>query len=163
MPTVEFARPDDAAIAAAMSRTLTALTALGRALGDGEHQLSLVAERVDHRFVRAEVLVSIGGTPPWLRMPPQAEEDFVRLRALLVFALEGSTVRHAVLVASTAAEPNPRACGWAVRAGWLHPMDTAALQQAVIPCPGVFAPLRKVYPAPVLPQLTNDSDEEFPA
>ncbi|MGW2939105.1 hypothetical protein ACWDA7_46990 [Streptomyces sp. NPDC001156] len=128
-----------------MSRTLTALTALGVALGEGEHQLSLVAERVDHRFVRAEVLVSVGGAPPWLRMPPQAEEDFVRLRALLVFALEGSTVRHAVLVASTAAEPNPRACGWTVRAGWLHPMDPAALQQAVIPCPGVFAPLRKVY------------------
>ncbi|MEU1599139.1 hypothetical protein ABZ468_41615 [Streptomyces sp. NPDC005708] len=41
--------------------------------------------------------------------------------------------------------------------------DTAALQQAVLLCPGVFAPLRKVYPAPVLPQLTNDSDEEFPA
>ncbi|MGW9032521.1 hypothetical protein ACWGQ5_52940 [Streptomyces sp. NPDC055722] len=58
MPTLELTRPDDAAIAAAMSRTLTALTALGMALGDGVHRLSLVAQRVDHRFARAERVIS---------------------------------------------------------------------------------------------------------
>ncbi|WP_327591439.1 hypothetical protein [Streptomyces chartreusis] len=85
---------------------------------------------------------------------------------LLVFALEGSTMRTAVLVATTAAEPGPRACGWAVREGWLHPMDTAALQAAalqaaVLPCPGVPAVAREVYPAPALPELP-DADEECP-
>ncbi|GAA3785813.1 hypothetical protein GCM10022206_27210 [Streptomyces chiangmaiensis] len=63
------------------------------------------------------------------------DDDFNTLRALLV-VLEGSTARSAVLVVTTAAEPHPRACGWTVRNGWLHPMDTADLQQAVIPSPG---------------------------
>ncbi|MEE1672220.1 hypothetical protein RCR19_43235 (plasmid) [Streptomyces sp. WAC07094] len=49
--------------------------------------------------------------------------------------LEGSTVRSAVMVATTAAEPHPRAYDWTARSGWLHPMDTAELRQAVIPCP----------------------------
>ncbi|MFC9083923.1 hypothetical protein ACFTY7_44590 [Streptomyces sp. NPDC057062] len=62
--------------------------------------------------------------------------------------LEGSTVRSAVMVATTAAEPRPRACGWTVRSGWLHPMDTAELRQAVIPRPGVRAIEREVHTAP---------------
>ncbi|MEW2466170.1 MULTISPECIES: hypothetical protein [unclassified Streptomyces] len=51
-------------------------------------------------------------------------------------ALEGSTVPSAVLLATTAAEPHPRAYGWTVWSDRLHPMDTAELRQAVIPCPG---------------------------
>lgn len=154
----ELTRPDDAAIAAAMSRTLTALAALIQALGDGEHTINLVAERTDDTFVRSQVDLSVGTAP--LRLAVLDEDDFCALRALLVFALEGSTVLHAVLVATTAAEPNPRACGWRVRNGWLHPMDTAELQHTVIPCPDVSAVLREVYDAPVLP--LPDTDEEDP-
>ncbi|WP_258564367.1 hypothetical protein [Streptomyces himalayensis] len=142
-----------------MSRTLTALAVLVQALGDGEHAISLVAERTDDTFVRGQADLSVGTAP--LRLAVLDEDDFAARRALLVFALEGSTVRHAVLVATTAAEPNPRACGWIVRNGWLHPMDTAQLQDAVIPCPHVSAVLRKVYRSPVLPQIP-DTNEEAP-
>ncbi|MEU6511058.1 hypothetical protein [Streptomyces sp. NPDC046942] len=155
----ELTRPDDAAITAAMSCTLNAIAALLPALGDGEHTLNLVAERTDDSFVRGQADLSIGTAPA--RLGILDEDDYCRLRTLLVFALEGSTVRHAVLVATTAAEPHPRACGWTVRDGWLHPMDTAELQQAVIPCPGVPAVSREVYPAPALAQFP-DTDEENP-
>ncbi|MFI9825255.1 hypothetical protein ACIHFC_33180 [Streptomyces sp. NPDC052013] len=151
----ELTRPDDAAIAAAMDRALTALAALVQALGDGEHTINLVAERTDDTFVRAHADVSFGTAP--LRLDV-LDDDFHALCTLLVFALEGSTVRQAVLVATTAAEPGPRACGWTAHNGWLHPMDTAELQQAVIPCPGVPAARREVYDAPVLHQLTDEED-----
>ncbi|MEH0572733.1 hypothetical protein [Streptomyces scabiei] len=154
----ELTHPGDDAIAAAMSRTLTALTAVFQALGDGEHTLNLVAERTDNAFVTGRTDLSIGMEP--LRLAVLDEDEFCALRMLLVFALEGSTMRSAVLVATTAAEPNPRACGWTIRGGWLHPMDTAALQAAVIPCPDVSAVTREVYDAPVLPLL--DTDEEDP-
>jgi hypothetical protein len=141
-----------------MSRTLTALAALVQALGDGEHTINLVAARTDDTFVRAQADLSVGTDP--LHLAVLDEDDFDALRALLVFVLEGSTVRHAVLVATTAAEPIPRACGWSVRSGWLHPMDTAELQQAVIPCPDAPAIRREVYAAPVL--SLPDTDEESP-
>ncbi|MGW2651700.1 hypothetical protein ACWC2T_44245 [Streptomyces sp. NPDC001393] len=147
----ELTRPDDAAIAAAMRRSLTALAALIQALGDGEHTINLVAERTDDTFVRGQADLSVGTAP--LRLAVLDEDDYCALRTLLVFALEGSTVRHAVLVATTASEPHPRACAWTVHDGWLHPMDAAELQHAVTPCPGVAAPQREAYPAPVLPQL----------
>ncbi|MEU6495761.1 hypothetical protein [Streptomyces sp. NPDC046984] len=152
----ELTRPEDAAIAAAMRRTPTALALLVQALGDGEHTLNLVAERANDTFVSAEADLSIGSDP--LRLAVLDEDDFDRLRTLLVFVLEGSTVQSAVLVATTAAEPHPRACGWTARNGWLHPMDTAELRQAVIPCPGVPAVEREVYAAPVLSM--PDTDEE---
>ncbi|MFD0008177.1 hypothetical protein ACFVJ4_38090 [Streptomyces sp. NPDC127178] len=155
----ELAHAGDDAIAAAMGRTLTALSAVFQALGDGEHTLNLVAERTDHAFVTGRTDLSIGIEP--LRRAVLDEDEFCALRMLLVFALEGSTMRSAVLIATTAAEPNPRACGWSMRNGWLHPMDTDALQEAVVPCPDVSAVEREVYPAPVLPQLP-DSDEERP-
>ncbi|MGW7365428.1 hypothetical protein ACWGI8_18790 [Streptomyces sp. NPDC054841] len=155
----QLIRPDDAAIAAAMSRTLIALAALVQALGDGEHTINLVVERTDDTFVAGRTDLSVGTAP--LRLAVLDEDDFDALRTLLVFALEGSTVRSAVLVATTAAEPNPRACGWTVRNGWLHPMDTAELQDAVIPCPDVSAVLRDVYNAPILPKI-HDTDEEQP-
>ncbi|WP_081241604.1 hypothetical protein [Streptomyces viridosporus] len=153
----ELIRPNDAAIEAAMSRTLTALALMILALGDGEHTINLVAERTDDTFVRGQADLSTGTDP--VRLTVLDETDYAVLRTLLVFALEGSTVRSAVLVATTAAEPRPRACGWTVRGGWLHPMDPAELQQAVTPCPGVPAVRREVYRAPALPQIT-DSDEE---
>ncbi|MFD7444087.1 hypothetical protein [Streptomyces sp. NPDC059909] len=152
-------RPEDAAITAAMSRTLNALAVLVRALGDGEHTINLVAERTDDRFVRGQADLSVGTAP--LRLAVLDEDDLGALRTLLVFALEGSTVRRAVLVATTTAEPNPRACGWTVRNGWLHPMDTTELQPALIPCPDAPAVRREVYDAPVLTQIP-DTDEEGP-
>jgi hypothetical protein len=155
----ELAHPGDAAIEAAMSLTLTALTAVFQALGDGEHTLNLVAERTDDAFVTARTDLSIGTEP--IRLAVLDEDEFCALRALLVFALEGSTMRSAVLVATTAAEPNPHACGWTIRDGWLHPMDTAELQAAVIPCPDASVITREVYPAPVLVQF-SDADEEGP-
>jgi hypothetical protein len=157
----ELAHPGDDAIAAAVSRTLTALTAVFQALGDGEHTLNLVAERTDNAFVAGRTDLSIGTDP--IRLAVLDEDEFCALRALLVFALEGNTMRGAVLVATTAAEPNPRACGWSVRDGWLHPLDTAEFQKAVIPCADVSAVMRQVYPAPVLLQLPDpDVDEEDP-
>ncbi|MFF7452221.1 MULTISPECIES: hypothetical protein [unclassified Streptomyces] len=155
----ELAHPGDDAIAAAMSRTLTALSAVFQALGDGEHTLNLVAQRTDHAFVTGRADLSIGMEP--LRLAVLDEDEFCALRMLLVFALEGSTMRSAVLIATTAAQPNPRACGWSVRDGWLHPMDMDDLQAAVMPCPDIAAIEREVYPAPVLLQLP-DSDLDGP-
>jgi hypothetical protein len=140
-----------------MSRTLAALTALFQALGNGEHTINLGAERTDDMFVRAQADLSVGTAP--LRLAVLDEDDYCALRTLLVFALEGSTVRSAVLVATTATEPHPSACGWAVRNGWLHPVDTAELQQAVIPCPGAPAVRRDLYDAPVLSQITDTAKE----
>lgn len=130
-----------------------------QALGDGEHTLNLVAERTHNAFVTGRTDLSIGMEP--LRLAVLDEDEFCAFRMLLVFALEGSTMRSAVLIATTAADPNPRACGWSVRDGWLHPMDTDGLQATVIPCPDAAAVEREVYPAPVLIQLP-DSDEETP-
>ncbi|WP_371647765.1 MULTISPECIES: hypothetical protein [unclassified Streptomyces] len=159
----ELTRPDDAAAAAAMERSLTALAALVLALGDGEHQISLVAERTDGAFLRGHVDLSIGNLctddiP--VRLAVLDDEAFYALRILLVFALEGSTVRSAVLVATTAADPRPLACGWTIENGWLHPIDTAELKKAVIPCPGAPAVWREVYDAPLLPQFTASEEEE---
>ncbi|MDG4857095.1 hypothetical protein P8605_02795 [Streptomyces sp. T-3] len=153
----ELTYPGDAAVTAAMSLTLTALTAVFDALGDGVHTLNLVAERTDDAFVTGRTDVSIGTDP--IRLAVLDEEEFCTLRAVLVFALEGSTMRSAVLVATTAADLSARACGWAVRDGWLHPMDTAALEAAVIPCPGVLGVRREVYPAPVLHRPHQSAEE----
>lgn len=142
---------DDAATAAAMRRALTAVAGMVLALGDGEHTINLVAERTDDTFARAQADLSVGTGP--LRLAVLDEDEYCALGTLLVLALEGRTVRSAVLVATTAAEPHPRACGWTVHGGWLHPMDTAEIQQAVIPCPGVPAVRWAVHHAPVLPQL----------
>ncbi|MET8030614.1 hypothetical protein [Streptomyces avermitilis] len=86
-------------------------------------------------------------------------DTFDDLAMLLVFALEGSTVTGAGLIATTAAEPRPRAYGWTVRDGWLHPMDTANVQAAIIPCPGSSAVDREVYPAPVLIKPSGMDEE----
>ncbi|MFE8018271.1 hypothetical protein ACFU3O_36770 [Streptomyces antibioticus] len=153
----ELTHPGDATITAAMSRTLTALAAVFQALGDGEHTLSLAAQRTDAALVTARADHSTGTQQ--LRLAVLDAAEFCALRTQLMFAMEGSTMRSAVLIATTAAEPSPRACGWTVRNGWLHPMDTAALQHAVIPCPGVSAVPREVYTAPVLPFPETDEEE----
>jgi hypothetical protein len=46
--------------------------------------------------------------------------------------------------------------------GWLRPMDTAELRQAVIPCLGAVTPLGEVHPTPVLTPfgLSNGSARE---
>ena len=121
-------------------RALTAF-ALVRALGDGERTIHLVAERTDDTFVRGEAGLSVGIAP--LRLAVLDADDYVAQRTLLAFALKGSTVRSAVLVATTAAQPNPRSCSWVIRDGWHYSMDTAELEQAVMPCPGASAPLRE--------------------
>ncbi|GAA1042121.1 hypothetical protein GCM10009566_42170 [Streptomyces murinus] len=144
----EITHPGDDAIAAAMSRTLTALSAVFQALGDGEHTLSFVAERTDNAFVTGRTDLSIGMAP--LRLAVLDEDEFCALRMLLVFALEGSTMRSAVLIATTAASPNPRVCGWSVRDGWLQPMDTAELQKTVTSLPRDDAAPHVVCHAPVL-------------
>ncbi|MFJ3311094.1 hypothetical protein ACIPSA_50905 [Streptomyces sp. NPDC086549] len=154
----ELIRPDDAATAAAMGRAMNALTALLVALGEGSHQFNIVAERTNDTIVTADLTLSVGASP--LRVK-HTEEGYLRFFALLTFALEYSTIRRAVLVATTADEPFPRACGWNVRDGWLHPMDRRELQEAVIPHPDVIAPLRLVHDAPELPHIP-DTDEESP-
>ncbi|MGV9456341.1 hypothetical protein [Streptomyces sp. NPDC003635] len=129
MPDNRLPRPDDAAIQAAMDRARSALAALLRAVGEGSHQLSIAVDRVDDTIVMADFHVSLGA--PGSR---DREEVFLRFMALLTFALEGSTARDAVLVALTADTRAPRACGWTVRTGRLHPIDPAELKGALQPC-----------------------------
>ena len=154
----ELIRPDDAATAAVMGRAMNALTALLVALGEGSHQLNIVAERTNDTIVTADLTLSVGASP--LRVK-HTEEGYLRFFALLTFALEYSTIRRAVLVATTADEPFPRACGWTVRDGRLHPMDRRELQEAVMPHPDAVAPLHLVYDAPELPEIP-DNDEASP-
>ncbi|WP_409240506.1 hypothetical protein [Streptomyces sp. PA5.6] len=157
----DLAYPGDGAIFAALHRTLAALSAVVQALGDGQHTLTLVAQRTDDAVVASRTDLSIRMEP--LRLAVLDEDEFCAFRMLLVFALEGSTVRSAILVATTAAEPSPRACGWSVRHGWLHPVDTAQLQKAVIPCSDVMSVERDVYPAPILLQLADEIDDSCDA
>ena len=160
MSEPQATRSGDAVTASAVARAVHVLAALLLALDEGSHQLSIVAERTNGTTVTADLSLSVGAAP--LRVTHCAEE-YLRFLALLTFALEYSTVRHAVLVATTADEPSPRACGWTVRAGWLHPMEARALQEAVRPCPGSTEPLRLVYPAPTLhhpDELTEENAHE---
>ncbi|MGW5657182.1 hypothetical protein [Streptomyces humi] len=155
----ELARPDDDAIRHAMDKAMAATAALIHVLGEGQHTLNMVAERTDDTLVTASADLSLITGP--ISLSVLDEDEFFALRTLLVFALEGSTVRSAVLIATTAAGPHPHACGWSVRDGWLHPMDTDDVRQAVIPCPGLPAVQREAYDAPVLPQIP-DTNEEGP-
>lgn len=138
--------PQPAATASAMGRALHALTALFPALGEGEHELSISAERIDGTEMSADLTVSAG--PDTCRVEDSAEE-YVRFFVLLTFALENSTVCDAVLVATTA-DAGIRVCGWEARDGWLHPMDTAELQKTVTSLPHDDAVPHVVCHAPVL-------------
>lgn len=144
----ELIRPDEASTDAAMGRALDALAAVFQAIGPGEHALSIVSMRTDGAQLSRTADLSLATDP--MRVAVLDEDAYDEVAMLLVFALEGSTVTGAVLIATTAAEPRPRACGWTVRAGWLYPMDTAELHAAVTPCPGSPAVDREVYPAPAL-------------
>ncbi|MFE9769807.1 hypothetical protein ACFYPC_35685 [Streptomyces sp. NPDC005808] len=155
----ELIRPDEASTEAAMDRALGAFASLFQALGPGQHTLSIASVRTDGAQLSRTADLSLATNPA--RMVVLDEDDYAALATLLVFALEGSTVTGAVLIATTAAEPRPRACGWIVRDGWLHPMDTADVQAAVTPCPGSSTVDREVYPAPVLIKPSG-MDKEYP-
>ncbi|MFD6923748.1 hypothetical protein ACFV99_26545 [Streptomyces sp. NPDC059944] len=155
----ELIRPDDASIRAAEDRTLDVLASLFQALGPGQHTLSIAAVRADGAALSRSADLSLSVDP--MRMAVLDPDDYSTLSMLLVFALEGSTVTTAGLIATTAAEPRPRAYGWTVEHGWLHPMDTAAAQDAVTPAPGSSAVDREVLPAPTLIKPSG-TDEESP-
>lgn len=146
MPETELPRPDNAATASAMGRALHALTALLPALGEGSHELSINAERTDGTEMSADLYVSV--EPGSWRVDHSAEE-YVQFFVLLTFALEHSTVRDAVLVATTA-DAGIRACGWDVRDGWLHPIAPAELHKAVMSFPADDTAPHVVCHAPVL-------------
>ncbi|MFD6285404.1 hypothetical protein [Streptomyces sp. NPDC060205] len=79
----------------------------------------------------ADLYVSV--EPGSVRVDHSAEE-YVQFFVLRTFALEESTARDVVLAATTV-DAGIRACGWDVRAGWLHPIDPAELQKAVTSSP----------------------------
>ncbi|MEU1450048.1 hypothetical protein [Streptomyces mirabilis] len=153
----KLTRPDEASTEAAMNRTLDALAAVFQALGAGEHTLSIASTRTDGAHLSRSADLSLATDP--VRMAVLNEDAYAALAMLLVFALEGGTVTGAALMATTAAEPRPRAYCWTVRDGWLHPMDTADVRAAVTPCPGSSAVDREVYPAPALIQPTGMDEE----
>ncbi|MEU9919490.1 hypothetical protein [Streptomyces sp. NPDC051001] len=153
-PTATESR--DIATASAVGRAVNVLAALLLALDEGSHQLTIVAERQSGTTVSAGLSLSVGAAP--LRVTHDAEA-YLRFLALLTFALEYSTVRHAVLVATTAEEPAARACGWTVRAGWLHPMETRELHDTALSRPDIPAPLRVAYPAPTLHHPDESAEE----
>ncbi|MFC8434894.1 hypothetical protein [Streptomyces sp. NPDC057253] len=146
MPDHELLRPDDAATASAMGRALHALTALFPALGEGSHELSITGERADGTEVSADLYVSV---EPGTCRVEQSAEEYVQFFVLLTFALDNSTIRDAVLVATTA-DAGIRVCGWEMCDGWLHPMDTSELQKAVTALPHDDAAPHVVWHAPVL-------------
>ncbi|WP_309238975.1 hypothetical protein, partial [Streptomyces lunaelactis] len=140
-------RPSDQAISAAHKRAHRALTCILAALGTGTHTLNYVAQDSDGQFATVAASITLPPGPTRLEADP---DDVRRILAALTFAIEGSCVNRAVLVATTQMQPQPRACGWSVRDGWLHPMPTAELQQALAPCPGTPGPARETYAAPAL-------------
>lgn len=152
----ELTQPDEASTEAAMDRALDALAAVFDAIGPGERTLDIAILRTDG--IPLCQTVQFSPTSEVQLSGILGDDDYYTLAVLLVFALEGSTVTGATLIATTAAEPRPRTCGWTVRDGWLHPMDTAALEVALIPCPGVAAEDRAVYTAPVLIQPTGTAE-----
>lgn len=137
----------DVVTASAVGRAVDVLAVLLLALDKGRHHLTIVAERQSGTTVSAGLSLSVGAAP--LRVTHDAKA-YLRFLALLTFALEYSTVRHAVLVATTAEEPAARACGWTVRAGWLHPMEARELQDTALSRLDIPASLDVVYPAPTL-------------
>ncbi|MFE4703042.1 hypothetical protein ACFRIC_38800 [Streptomyces sp. NPDC056738] len=145
-----ISRPDDAATQAAMERTLSALAAVFETIGPGHRTLDIAILRTDD--VPLCQTVEFSPTADVQLSGILGSDDFYTLAVFLVFALEGSTVTGATLIATTAAEPRPRTCGWTVRDGWLHPMDRTTLEVALMPCPGVPAEDREIYAAPSLPE-----------
>lgn len=146
MPEPQMPRPSNAATNSAMGRALHALTALFPALGEGDHELGISAERTDGTEMSADLTVSV--EPGTCRVEDSAEE-YVRFFVLLTFALENSTVGDAVLIATTA-RSGLRTCGWEVRDGWLHPIDPAGLFGTLMSVPSDDAAPHRVCHAPAL-------------
>ncbi|MFI7012623.1 hypothetical protein [Streptomyces sp. NPDC050145] len=144
----ELIRPDDAALKAAMDRSQVALAAVISALGEGQHTLNIISLRTDDTLLSGRADLSIIDAP--FSASVLSEEEFFHLRVLLTFAIEGSTVRNAVLVSTTGAEPLPRACAWTVSDGWPRPMDADVLGAMATPCAGSGGIERDTYTAPEL-------------
>ncbi|KMS74289.1 hypothetical protein ACM01_15455 [Streptomyces viridochromogenes] len=157
MPESALPRSEDAARAsgAAMGHALHALTALFGALGEGSHELNITADRTGGKEVTADLTVS--AEPGSLRVTDSAEE-YSQFFGLLTFALAHHTVHDAVLVATTV-DAGLRACGWEVRAGWLHPIDPAELQKAVTSHPADDAAPYVVCHAPELHRPHRTAEE----
>ncbi|MEW1568473.1 hypothetical protein AB0454_36530 [Streptomyces sp. NPDC093509] len=151
-----FIQPGKDATEAAMARTLDALAAVFKAIGPGERTLDIAMLRTDG--VPLCQSVTFSPTADVQLSGILGADDFYTLAVLLVFALEGSTVTGATLIATTGAEPRPRTCGWSVRDGWLHPMTTTDVEVALIPCPGVTDEDREIYTAPSLPEPSADEE-----
>jgi hypothetical protein len=145
----EIIRPADAALKPAMERTELALAALISALGEGQHTLNIILRRTDDTIVAGRADLSVLHTP--FRVSLLSEEEFYKLRVLLTFAIEGSTVHNAVLMATTGAEPQPRACAWMVSDGWLRPMDADVFAAMATAYAGADGIERDLYTAPELP------------
>ncbi|WP_406834785.1 hypothetical protein ACICHK_00020 [Streptomyces sp. AHU1] len=152
-----ISRPDEAATEAAMERTLLALAAVFEAIGPGHRTLDIAILRTDDVSLCQAVEFSPAAAVQLSGIV--GSDDFYTLAVFLAFALEGSTVTGATLIATTAAEPRPRTCGWTVRDGWLYPMDPVTVEVALIPCPGVPAEDREIYAAPAL-QEPPTADKE---
>ncbi|WP_338704381.1 hypothetical protein V2W30_41395 (plasmid) [Streptomyces sp. Q6] len=147
------ARPHDQALSAAQERAFDAYAKILRVLGNGTHHLSFAAQTVAGDYVVQKVTVTLRvGDGVELACRPA---DFTALQVALTVALEGSTVRGAVLIAHSeragAAGRHLVACGWRLRDGWLHGLDIADLAVSVRPCRGGDAPPTVVRPAPELP------------
>ncbi|MET7693832.1 hypothetical protein ABZT06_38695 [Streptomyces sp. NPDC005483] len=155
MPETELPQPDNAATASAMGRALHALTALFPALGEGSHELSLTAERTDGTELSADLYVNV---EPGSWRVDHSEEEYMRFFVLLTFALESSTVCDGILVAMTS-DAGLRVCGWEVRDGWLHPMDTFELNQAAMALSADDAAPYVACHAPELPRPHGTAEE----
>ncbi|WP_415940217.1 hypothetical protein [Streptomyces sp. 039-1] len=144
----ELVRPDDASITEAMERTLLALAAVFKAIGPGQRALEIAMLRTDGASLRQTAEFSPTGNVQLSGI--LGEDDYYTLAMLLTFALEGSTVISATLIATVAAEPHPRTCGWTIRDGWLHPMSTTDVLVAL--SPSVDAEDLNIHTAPELPK-----------
>ncbi|MGW5640332.1 hypothetical protein [Streptomyces sp. NPDC003832] len=157
MPERKLQRPDDDATASAMGRALHALTALLPVLGEGQHELSITAERTDGTEMDADLYVSV---EPGSWHVEHSAEEYMQFFVLLTFALESSTIQDAVVIATTAAGTGVRTCGWDVRNGWLYPMDTTELQDAASFQPAHSATPYTVCHAPELHQPPHPGSRE---
>ncbi|MET7746484.1 hypothetical protein [Streptomyces sp. NPDC005385] len=149
-------QPDKDATEAAMARALDALAAVFDAIGPGERTLDIAILTTDG--VPLCQSVEFSATADVQLSGILGADDFYTLAVLLVFALEGSTVTGSTLIATTAAEPRPRTCGWTIHDGWLHPMTSTDVDVALIPCPGVTGKDRDIYTAPELPEPAADDE-----
>ncbi|MFI1401159.1 hypothetical protein [Streptomyces sp. NPDC020681] len=142
-------RPSDAAITAAHQHAHWALACVLSAVGIGTHALNYVARDACGKYAATSATIN----HPMGTAPLDADPDEVHmLLVALTFGIEGSCVNSAVLVITTQTEAQPRACGWTIQDGWLHPMAVAELRKATTPCPGSDAPAREIYDAPALPE-----------